>query len=237
MTGRDITGQKFGQLTALSLIIGVGRRFWNCGCSCGKAATIRQDHLMSGNTKSCGCLAPKHGGCARRRKHPLYYIWNAMRGRCINRNCAAFRYYGGRGIRVCDQWNSFACFVADMRPRPPGTTLDRRDNNGDYTPQNCRWATHAEQMGNRRPLGLKIAGMKFGKLTAIQIAGKDGKTGLNLWLFECECGRRVTKIASRVKSGSTQSCGCLARENSARIENLRRGREILLNRRRANRLE
>ena len=103
---------------------------------------------------SCGCLrdevekvsAIKHGGC----KSRTYQSWRAMRERCSNPNNSHYNSYGGRGIIVCERWNDFALFLADMGERPVNKTLDRINNNGNYEPSNCRWATDAEQRANKR---------------------------------------------------------------------------------------
>ena len=85
------------------------------------------------------------------RLHPLYATWSTMRQRCFDRKHQAYRFYGKRGITICEQWNDFWQFVADMGPKPEGTSIDRIDNDGNYEPGNCRWATASQQQKNRRP--------------------------------------------------------------------------------------
>lgn len=88
--------------------------------------------------------------------HPLYAVWEQMRQRCNDPNAHNYRWYGGRGIKVCRRWDNFANFVADMGERPPGLEIDRIDNNGGYEPGNCKWATRLEQLANRRKQGVLL---------------------------------------------------------------------------------
>ena len=123
---------------------------YSCKCSCGTVKTVRGSSLRSGIVKSCGCLSrfkPTHGMTGT----PTYGSWKAMRARCLLPNNNRYKYYGGRGIVVCERWlNSFENFLSDMGERPTGMTIDRIDTDGNYEPSNCKWSTYSEQNLNRR---------------------------------------------------------------------------------------
>ena len=167
----DMTGQRFGRLVAISRDADVIRSngkpipTWRCVCDCGTEVVVRSVQLANGNTASCGCLRRDisrerktvHGG----KGTAEYAIWKAMRARCNNRKADNYPYYGGRGIKVCERWNDFANFLADMGPRPDGLTIERTNNDGNYEPGNCIWADMKTQSNNRRPKGCATVGARY----------------------------------------------------------------------------
>lgn len=159
---QDLTGLRFGKLLVLrfSHVSNGGDRMWECQCDCGAISTPTTNRLTCGLSKSCGCAALA-GLVALNKTHglsalPEYKVWCLMRARCNHHP-----RYAGRGITVCERWQNFTDFLEDMGPRPEGSTIERKNNNGNYEPGNCCWATKLQQGNNKsNNITIELNGIK-----------------------------------------------------------------------------
>jgi len=198
---KDITGKKFGVLTAKKLsCVKKGRAFWFFECDCGNIKEIRYAFVASGNTQSCGCSHRRTGENNPNYKHGKkhtseYKIWKGIRKRCLNSKDAGFPNYGGRGITICDRWrNSAVNFMNDMGARPsPRHSIDRIDNDKGYFPDNCRWATALEQARNTRMRKINTSGF-----TGVHWCKRDKRWKARISLF----GKRRIKSFPTIEAAA-----------------------------------
>lgn len=156
----NLSDQPFGRLKVKRYVGKEGKhQFWQCDCKCGKSVKVSSNHLKSGHTQSCGCHSrdmaarthTKHGHAINHKLSPEYRTWRNMINRCTNPKTTRYENYGGRGITVCSHWHVFGSFLEDMGKKPSDKySLERRDNEKGYEPDNCYWATPAQQARNRR---------------------------------------------------------------------------------------
>lgn len=157
----NLIGKRFGRLIVIKRMQQDRWRNykWLCQCDCGKQKIVRSGSLRSGYTQSCGCLQKercavshtRHGHKTKEKTSKIYRIWEAILRRCKNPNYHEYKYYGGRGIKVCERWKKFENFLTDMgKPPTKNHSIDRINNDKDYCLENCRWATKKEQQRNKR---------------------------------------------------------------------------------------
>lgn len=188
----DLTGHKYGKLSVVEEVGKNGYNFlWLCICDCGSTKDATTQGLRSGHTKSCGCAyedaSPAYAAAAT--THGMsgtveYATWKRLKDRCFNPNNPKYHRYGGRGITMCQEWESFEQFYADMGKKPSSYhSIDRKDNNGPYSKDNCRWATDLEQANN--------------KSTARLLSFNGRSQSLTAWAaeFDMSAGNLHTKLA------------------------------------------
>lgn len=181
----DLTGQRFGRLVVESFAFErKGHFYWNCVCDCGGKSTSEGSRLKGGTTKSCGCLqkekaretAYKYLQTHHLTGKRIFNIWRGIKARCLNPNRPCYHNYGGRGIKICDEWKnnaeSFYNWALENGYRDD-LSIDRIDNDGDYCPENCRWADRVEQVRNRRQWRYNYGGKYYISTELAKLLGRS----------------------------------------------------------------
>ena len=218
----NLIGKKFGLLTVISQRESKnGKRMWECKCDCGTTVSISTDRLKSGHTKSCGCVAGRPGGKSPGWKGTVVYSrWQAMKKRCYQVGTEGYENYGGRGIKVCDEWKnnpSAFCEWALENGFSEELTLDRKDVNGDYCPENCKWSTKTEQNRNKRNNhfvtynGKKITLSEYSEITGIKHGAIDWRVNRSKMSEEDALKRPIRKQTKGIDIGFDLSSECRKR--------------------------
>lgn len=194
---KNLVGKIFGRLTVISRSKNIGNSvYWECKCKCGVTTTVRAEHLLDKSSRSCGCFRQQRLLTHGLTQKPLYTVWRNMVKRCKHESNKEFKYYGGRGIKICDEWLDVSNFIswAEESGWKSGLQIDRIDNDGDYCPENCRFITGKENINNSRLIRsnntsgyLGVSFSKHRKKYLAQIGGNDevfnGKSNKCLGLF------------------------------------------------------
>ena len=195
---KDITGQRFNKLTATRFLYSKRNQgfFWEFLCDCGNKKILRAFNVVKGLSKSCGCIRKKIRETHKMSTSRTYRTWAAMKNRCTNKNNPAYKSYGGRGIKIQENWLEFESFYKDMGDRPNNMTLDRIDNNGNYCKENCHWALRKTQSRNTRRN--RIINYN-GKFLCIAELAEIKNIKYNVLFYRLNAGWPVEKLFCEIK--------------------------------------
>ena len=213
----DLTGLVFGRWQVLSYEGKANKEsLWRCRCECGVEKVVRYKGLTGGTSRSCGCLRReihrsrhpvREVGHERGKSNPLWGIYQSIKTRCYNVKNANYANYGARGIGMCDRWrDNFDAFVDDMGERPEGASVDRIDNDGWYSPENCRWANRFEQAKNTRKV--RLVTWKGVEICLTEVARLENVDYFQLYwahLRGCEIGEAVAGISKPFRERAGRS--------------------------------
>lgn len=168
----------YGRIQMLEAVERLPGGKYRCVCDCGNERIVKVGHFNAGNAKSCGCHTGWHGHTGSRE----YQAWSNMKARCQNPHNKRFADYGGKGILVCDRWQKFGAFLADMGHCPPGYTIDREDNTKGYSPDNCHWASRSENQANRGVSRIwTVDGIEYSTAHAAALAHGVAEQTIRAW--------------------------------------------------------
>lgn len=213
----DLIGRRFGKLIVIKKTRRKNNIAWECKCDCGNKAIIYTSNLTTGNSTTCGCAQISNMTTHGKYKHPCYMHWASMRGRCLRKKSGGYHNYGGRGIKICDEWNDIENFIRDMGSPPGrGYTLERKDPNGNYCKENCEWITKSEQAFNKRD-SIWIEGLPLKKWCAVN------NIQYGTAIARLKAGMTAEQIKNtpvRIRYGKNQKCCAPNCDNKSKTRNM-----------------